>query len=382
MLPRPQAAPTRREFLSLSAAAAASTPLLARAGLAGPAPRAQRILMLGGTGFLGPAIVQCAIDRGHQVTLFNRGRTDPGLFPELEQLRGNRRRPMRDGMPEQDLAALAGRDWDVVIDTSGYFTRNVEDTAKLLADHVAHYVFVSSLSAYRDMEKNDTPVSEDSPLATCDDKYTWDMGPAYENYGALKAYCEQAVEQFLPGRGTYIRPGYICGPRDSSDRFTWWPMRIARGGECLAPGNPDAEQQIIDVRDLGEFIVHCAEQRLAGPFNCNGFKGRISTAELLHTMKGTLNHECSFTWVDDAFLEAEGLESWGSMPCWVPPARFNHSANDKAIAAGLRFRPIAETIRATYDWARAERPADRPWRAGLTEERERELLAKWKQRGR
>ena len=323
---------------------------------------------------------QAALARGHELTLFNRGRTNPHLFPDVEKLEGDRRRPVRDGMPEQDLTALEGRRWDCVVDTSGYFTRNVEDTARLLADAVDQYVYVSSLSCYRDMEKNDAVIDESSPLAECDDKYTATMGENFENYGALKAYCEQAVEQFLPGRATQVRPGYIVGPRDRSDRFSYWPARLARGGDVLAPGDRDAEQQLIDVRDLGAWIVDLCEQNTTGPFNAVGFRGRISTAELLYTGKGTLNHECDFTWVDDAFLEEHGVTSWQEMPCWTPARLWNRCRNDKAIAAGLRFRPIAETFRDTWKWLEAERPADAPWRAGMTPEREAELLRAWRSR--
>ncbi len=380
--------PTRRSILAGGAGALASLSLAGRATATAPSLRTRRsgakkkILMLGGTGFLGPAIVQAALDAGHEVTLFNRGRTDPGLFADLEQLRGNRRRPMREGMPEQDLSALKGREWDCAIDTSAYFTRNMEDMVGVLKDQVGHYTFISSISVYKDLEKNSNPVDESSELCTCDDPYTWEMGANYENYGALKAYCEKAVEAGMPGRGLYVRPGYIVGPRDNSDRFTYWPVRVAsRGGRILAPGHPEAMQQFIDVRDLGTWIVHAVTEGLTGAFNATGFKGRISTAELLHTMKGTLNHECEFTWVDDGFLQAEGVSAWGEMPCWTPASLFNVSANDKAIAAGLTFRPIAETIRATWEWARDQRGMERPWRAGMTAEREAELLQKWLARG-
>lgn len=376
---------TRRTFLGASAAAATAwSASTSAARLARSSPRssaAKRILILGGTGFLGPAIVEAARARGHTLTLFNRGRTDPELFPDIETLIGQRRRPARAEQPAQDLTALEGREWDVVVDTSGYYTGEVEDVAKLLKDAVSQYVFVSSISVYRDLEKK-TPgtVREDSPLATIDDPYTLDMGADYANYGALKAACEQAAEREFTGRSTAIRPGYIVGPRDRSDRFTYWPVRLARGGDVLAPGTPDAEQQLIDVRDLGEWIVTVCEQQTTGVFNANGFDARISTAELLYTGKGVLNHGCRFTWVDDAFLESKGLTAWGEMPCWIPRERYQHTDNSKAIAAGLRFRQIADTIRDTWRWAEAERPKDAPWRAGISAARESELLAAWRAR--
>lgn len=385
-LPAPQSArTTRRRFLTDSI----STGLLASAGVAAatsahrhrtPSPEPRTILVLGGTNFLGPAIVEAALARGHRLTLFNRGRTNPHLFPDVEKLQGNRRRPMREGMPAQDLSALEGRRWDAVVDTSGYFTGEVEDMARLLADAVAHYTFVSSLSVYPELGLTNTPIDEETPVGTLEDKYTTQM--TEQSYGPLKAYCEAAVEAALPGKALRVRPGYIVGPRDNSDRFTYWPKRLVRGGEILAPGARDAEQQLIDVRDLGAWIVHAIEQRTVGVFNAVGYKGRISTQELLHTGKGTLNDECSFTWVDDAFLEENGVTSWGEMPAWIPEKGLNHASNTKAIAAGMTFRPIAETIRDTWEWMKAQPPSERPARAGMTAEREAELLQKWHARGR
>src|SRR5690606_5371029 len=231
---------TRRTFLGGVAAAATAIPATASAARREPPrprpPAPKRILILGGTGFLGPAIVEAARARGHVLTLFNRGRSDPKLFPDVETLIGQRRRPAKPEHPKQDLSALEGREWDVVVDTSGYYTGEVEDAAELLKDAVGQYVFVSSISVYRDLEKNAGTVREDSPLATIEDPYTLDMGEGYANYGALKAACEQVAERAFPGRSTAIRPGYIVGPRDRSDRFTYWPVRLKRGGEVLSPG--------------------------------------------------------------------------------------------------------------------------------------------------
>lgn len=381
-MPNPprRAAPTRRAFLAGAGSAALATPLLARARPAATFRRKKTILILGGTGFLGPAVVEAALAKGHQVTLWNRGKTNPGLFPELEHLHGQRRRPRNDKSPPQDLSALQGRKWDAVVDPSAYFTGEVEDVCKVLAGNVQHYTFVSSLSVYPDLGSNDQPIDEQSKLAECEDKYTLDIGKNFERYGALKRYGEEAAEAAFPGRTLRLRPGYIVGPRDTSDRFTWWPVRLARGGECLAPGPMDNDLQFLDVRDLGAYIVKAIEDGVAGPVNAVGFDGSISTAEFLHCGKGTLNHGCSFTWVDDDFLLDNGLESWGSMPCWTPRKMNGHTQNQRAIATGMRFRPIAETIRDTAAWAAKERPADREWRAGITAERERELLGKWKAR--
>jgi len=371
---------SRRSFLATSSAAALA--LNAKVLLpVQPRPAKKRILMLGGTAFLGPAVVNAALAAGHEVTLWNRGKTNPGMFPEVEKLIGQRRRP-RPGKPDdppQDLTALAGRKWDAVVDTSAYFTGEVEDVCKVLAGNVTQYVFVSSLSVYKTLEVDATPVDESSPLCECADKYTTELGANFENYGALKRYCEDAAAAAFPGAATLVRPGYIVGPGDRSDRFSYWPARFVRGGECLAPGDPDNELQFIDVRDLGEWIVLLIEKFTTGPFNAVGFDGRISVEEFLHTGKGTLNHTCTFTWVDDAFLEKNGVSSWGEMGCWTPKAKNGRASNAKSIAAGARFRPIAETIRDTAAWVKEGRGSG-PWRAGMTAEREQELLAKWKAR--
>ncbi|HEX5054114.1 MAG TPA: NAD-dependent epimerase/dehydratase family protein [Planctomycetota bacterium] len=372
---------TRRSFLARSSAALAVAGSPTRRLLARRAPQKQRILMLGGTNFLGPAVVEAALGNGHEVTLWNRGRTNPGLFPGVEKLKGQRRRPRPDKPddPPQDLEALRNRTWDAVVDTSAFFTGEVEDVCKVLDKHVEQYVFISSLSVYKTLEQDATPVDEASPLCECADKYTQDIGPNYENYGALKRYGEDAAAAAFPGKATLVRPGYIVGPGDGSDRFTYWPARFVRGGECLAPGDPDNELQFIDVRDLGAWIVHTIEQRITGPFNAVGFDGRISTAEFLFTGKGTLNHTCSFTWVDDAFLEANRVSSWMEMGCWTPKAKNGRADNQRMLDAGAKFRPIAETIRDTAAWVKQGR-GDREWRAGMTADRERELLAKWKAR--
>lgn len=375
---------SRRSFLAASSAALAASALPRRAAASARPPSQrgkQKILVLGGTSFLGPAVVTSALANGHEITLFNRGKTNPSLFPDVEKLHGQRRRPRPDKPkdPAQDLKALEKRTWDAVVDTSAYYTGEVEDMAKVLAGNVAQYVFVSSLSVYKSLEQDATPVDEQSPLCECADKYTQDMGANYENYGALKRYCEEAASAAFPGKATLVRPGYIVGPGDPTDRFTYWPARFVRGGECLAPGDPDNDLQFVDVRDLGAWIVHLIEQRVAGPLNAVGFDGRISTAEFLHTGKGTLNHSCTFTWVDDAFLEKNGVSAWGEMGCWTPKAKNGHTDNRRAIAAGATFRPIAETIRDTAAWVKNGR-GNGKWAAGMTNEREKDLLAKWKAR--
>ena len=341
----------------------------------------KKILVLGGTSFLGPAFVDAALAKGHELTLFNRGKTNPNLFPGVEKLHGQRRRPRPDrpNDPKQDLEQLKDRNWDAVLDTSAYFTGEVEDICKVLDGRVGQYVFISSLSVYKSLEIEAVPVDENSPLAECSDKYVQDMGKEFENYGGLKRHCEDAAAAAFPGAATLVRPGYIVGPGDYSDRFSYWPARFDRGGECLAPGDPDNDLQFIDVRDLGEWLVRTVEEGIAGTFNAVGFDGPISTAEFLHCGKGTLNHTCTFTWVSDAFLEENQVSSWGDMGCWTPRNKNGHSSNARSIAAGAKYRPIAETIRDTAMWVKNER-GDKPWRAGMTAEREKDLLAKWKAR--
>ena len=373
--------PTRRSFLAGSAAAAAlslTRPVRAHRP-AGAMPAKKKILVLGGTSFLGPAFVEAALANGHEITLFNRGRTNPGLFPNVEKLKGQRRRPRPDRPkdPPQDLKALEGRKWDAVVDPSAYFTGEVEDVCKILAGNVGQYVFVSSLSVYKTLEVDATPVDENSPLFELQDKYVQNMGENFANYGGLKRHCEDAAAAAFPGKATLVRPGYIVGPGDTSDRFSYWPARFVRGGECLAPGPKDNDLQFIDVRDLGAWMVHLVETGTAGPFNAVGFDGPLTTEEFLHTGKGTLNHKCSFTWVDDAFLETNGVTPWMEMGCWTPKAKNGRTSNARAIAAGATYRPIAETIRDTAAWVKNGR-GDGKWGAGMTAEREAELLAKWK----
>ena len=319
-----------------------------------------KLLVLGGTKFLGRAIAAAALERGHELTLFNRGQTNPELFPEAEKLRGD-----RDG----DLPALEGKQWDAVVDVNGYLPRVVRASAELLERAVGHYVFVSSVSVYADL--SEPGVHEDSELATVDDPASEDV---QERYGALKALCEQEVERVFGARCAIVRPGLIVGPHDPTGRFTYWPHRIERGGDVLAPGDPDRRVQFIDVRDLGEWIVHVAEERLRGPFNATGPEPRPTMEELLETCREAAASDARLVWVDDAFLLEHGVGEWMELPLWVAsPEHEGLMAADvaRAIEADLTFRPLEDTVRATL--AEAE-PADG---AGLAAEREAELLAAW-----
>ncbi|HEU4322844.1 MAG TPA: SDR family oxidoreductase [Roseiflexaceae bacterium] len=328
------------------------------------------LLILGGTVFLGRYLVESALARGHQVTLFNRGQHNPDLFPEVEKLRGD-----RDG----GLNALQGRRWDAVIDTCGYVPRIVRDSAELLAGAVEHYTFISSISVYARLDR--LGMDEDSPLGTLEDETVEQV--TGETYGPLKVLCERAAERAMPGRALVIRPGLIVGPHDISDRFPYWPRRIARGGEVLAPGRPESLTQIIDVRDLADWTVAMVERRATGAYNATGPERPLTMGELLETCRAVVGDDARLTWVDEAFLLEQGVAPWSEVPLWVPesPDTVGFSAVDcrRAIDAGLTFRPLEDIIQATLDWDRS-RPADTKHRAGLAAEREAEVLAAWRAR--
>lgn len=378
---------TRREFLHISALAATAAALGPGALLSRAAPpeakssadgastgksdRPLKILILGGTGFLGPAIINAARPRGHTLTLFNRGKTNPHLFPELEKLRGDRK--------TKDLSSLAGRDWDVVCDDCGYIPRHIREMADVLKGHVNHYIFISSVSAVG--EKLTPNSDETTPVTTMPDETVEDVRA---HYGALKALCEKAAEEAFPGRTTNIRPGLIVGPEDPTDRFTYWPVRIDRGGEVLAPGEPADPVQVIDVRDLGEWIVRVMEQRTFGIYNALGPEQTLTIGRMLEACRKASSNEAKLTWVNADFLEQQKVEPWGDMPVWVPPrgasAGFGQISNRKAVRQGLKFRPIDQTAADTLAWFKAQ-PAERQkLRAGISSEREAEVLRAWHNR--
>ena len=327
-----------------------------------------KILILGGTLFLGRALVEAALHNGHQITLFNRGKTNPDLFPEVERITGE-----RDG----GLTALQDRRWDAVIDTCGYVPRLVQRSAETLAERVGQYTFISSLSVYADPSQ--AGMDESAPVGKLDDPLVEEVNG--DTYGPLKALCEQAAESAMPGRVLVVRPGLIVGPYDPTDRFTYWPHRIAQGGEVLAPGRPGRTVQFIDVRDLAEWTVRMVEAGKTGVYNANGPAEPLVMGDLLASCKTESGSAAAFTWVSEAFLLEQEVGMWMEMPLWVPELQPEHAgffAFDcrKAIAEGLAFRPLSETVRATLDWD-ASLPPDRALRAGITQEREETLLKKW-----
>ncbi|UCF39426.1 MAG: SDR family oxidoreductase [Acidobacteriota bacterium] len=331
-----------------------------------------RILILGGTGFIGPHQVRYALDRGHQLTLFNRGKTNPHLFPEVEKLRGDR---------NDDLESLRGGQWDVVIDNSASIPRWVRQSTELLRESAAHYIYVSSISVYSD--NSIIGMDETAPVGTLDDPTVEEITGA--TFGPLKALCEQEARRVFGERCTVIRPGLIVGPGDRSDRFTYWPVRIDRGGEVLAPGNPTDPVQIIDARDLAQWMIRMAEGPTAGTFNATGPGSLLSMAEMLYGIRAVTSSEVSFTWVDAAFLSEHEVQPWADMPVWVPPTEgmegFSRVDCSAALSQGLTFRPLAETSRDTIDWFKTlpeERRKD--LRAGIDPAREVEVLRAWKAR--
>ncbi len=354
-------------WLGAAGTVAALAPGIAPA--AKPAPL--RVLILGGTAFLGPALVEQALDAGHRVTLFNRGKTAPDLFKGVEQvetLLGDR---------NNQLETLQGREWDLVIDTSGYVPRQVRLSAELLAPRVKHYVFISSISVYAAFAK---PNDETSPVARLTDPTVEQI--TGETYGGLKALCEEAAEKAMPKRVTNIRPGLIVGPRDRTDRFTYWPARIDAGGEVLAPGSPQDGVQWVDVRDLAAFVLRTGEQRIAGVFNACSAPGQFTMGALLESCRRVSGSDAKFTWADSTFLAGQQVAPWSDMPAWIPPegeeAAASLNSTQRATAAGLHIRSVDDTVRATLEWHRQRPEAQRlKLRSGLTAEREAAVLAAW-----
>src|SRR6267142_4811563 len=311
-----------------------------------------RILVLGGTQFLGRHVVDAALERGHELTLFNRGQTRPELFAGVEKLRGD-----RDG----DLGALSGRDFEAVVDTSGYVPRIVAQTIDALGD-IGHYTFVSSISVYADLS---TPPVESSPLAELKEP-TEDWREAY---GELKALCERAVLERFPD-AFVARPGLIVGPWDPTGRFTYWPTRLAAGGRVLAPLPRDADTQVIDVRDLAGWTVRAAENRLGGTYNA---VDRPTTREaMIETCRSVAGTDAEIVWVDPDFLHEQAVEEWMELPLWLYDESYRGMLSvdpSAAFAAGLETRPLAATARDTLEWARSgQAPAEPP--AGLDREKE------------
>ncbi len=379
---------SRRGFVQLSVLAGGAIGLgLARQANAdstegpGPAPKKLKILVLGGTGLIGPPMVEYAIARGHEVTLFNRGKTNAELFPGLEKLEGDR---------NDDLASLvaeveAGRRWDAVVDNTASIPRWVTESAGLLSKAADFYLYTSSISAYADSSTPDADETAPVGTITAEDeaKVVTTRDITGENYGPLKARCEaEARKAFGDDKTCVVRPGLIVGPGDYSDRFTYWPVRISRGGEVMAPGNPTDPVQFIDARDLGEWYIRLLEAGTTGTFNGVGPRSPMSIAGMLYGIRATVDNDISFTWVPADFLLKHEVQEWMQMTVWVPPvgeyAGFSSSNIDRAIAAGLTFRPLADTAVATMEYWNSL-PAEKREnpKAGCPAELEQKVLKAW-----
>lgn len=340
----------RREFLKTTATAAGAVGLGLAGGLAGApgsgAPAPMTILILGGTGFIGPHMVRHAVSRGHTVTLFNRGRTNPHLFPELEKLVGD-----RDG----NLEALEGRSWDAVIDNSGFVPRHVRDSAELLSES-GRYLFVSSISAYKDLAL--PGITEDYEVGRIDDPTVEQVTGA--TYGPLKALCEEAVQEVFGERANIVRPGFIVGPGDPSDRWTYWPVRVSMGGDMAVPGAPGNPVQFIDARDLAIWVVGMLESGVGGVFNGVGPAEPLNMGTFLETCRDVSGGDAVLHWVEAGFIREQNI----FFPIWSPTTGDFGGAHlvdiSRAMATGYRSRPLADTVRDTLEWWNGLTDEDRP----------------------
>ena len=339
-----------------------------------------KLLIIGGTRFLGRHLVTAALARDHEVTLFNRG--NYSTQSKVETIEGDR---------HTELHKLKGRRWDAVVDTCGHLPRAVRAAAEALSDSVNRYVFISSQNAYADVSVPD--IAEDYPLGTLTEEQLNQANgidtkgqPSYGSlYGGLKALCELAVEDVMPKRVLVLRPGLIVGPYDYSDRFTYWVVRVASGGEVLAPGRPERFVQFIDVRDLAEWTVKMIERSAAGAYNTHGLPKSLTMQGLLDECKKVSQSDARFTWASEEFLLEQQVAAWSEMPLWLPEDAAPHLRGfmfispRKAIADGLKFRPVSDTIRDTLTWYQTQGPNE-PLKAGLNSDKERALLAKLRSR--
>jgi 2'-hydroxyisoflavone reductase len=322
-----------------------------------------KILVIGGTRFLGRTLVETALKQEHELTLFNRGKSNPGLFPDVERITGDR---------NTDLELLHGRKWDIVVDTCGYVPRIVKKSAEMLKDSVERYIFISTINVYADYSK--PGIDENSRLGKIEHETVEEV--TGETYGPLKVLCENALKQLYPERFILLRCGLIVGPYDPTDRFTYWPVRVQRRGEILCPSPPDMQVQFIDARDLAHFILYLAKNRASGVFNTTGPAEKLTMQEFLDTCNAHTGDRASLTWVSEEFITNNEMDH---IPMWTPMQwRGIFEVNcTKAISSGLKFRPLRETLRDTLAW-HSTRPVDYELKVGLKPEKEKELLEKWR----
>jgi len=326
------------------------------------------ILVLGGTVFLGRTIAEAALAAGHEVTLFNRGKSNPSAFADVETLIGDR---------DTDLGKLAGRTWDAVIDPSGYIPRHVGAAAQALRDSTAHYTFISTISVYKNYAQ---PNDESGEVGVLEDPTTETV--TGEAYGPLKALCEQAAESEMPGRVLNVRAGLIVGNYDPTDRFSYWPWRVQQGGDFVAPESPAFPMQIIDARDMADWILKMAAARKGGVYNTTGTP--TSLGEIISTVQTAVGGGGSPVYMDADFLTAQDVQPWMGLPLWIPSGdadyRYMHGVNvQKAVRDGLTFRPLADTVAATLAWVNS-RPSDYVFKAGLSAEKEQAVFSAWEAR--
>lgn len=386
---------TRREFLASAAALTAGAALVpsALAARTRTSKKPLKLLILGGTGFLGPQIVRDAVRSGHEMTLFNRGRTGPDLFPDLETLTGDR---------YSDLSALEqavadGRRWDAVIDTFTYVPKTVTDAMDILLPAMDQYIVISTISVYADSKAGDDETAE---LATVSDDIAAGIETHREvgvHYGAMKARVERAAEERFPGHVTNIRPGLICGERDTTGRYSYWPIRAKEGGDMICPGDGSDFVQYIDVRDLGEFVITCAEQKHTGAYTADSPADTRTAASMIDAAAQAAGADPTRVWIPADFLSDHDVQPWQHMPVWLPNDRYPGRGRlnvEKALKAGMKIRPEVETAQGVLDYVRTRGPEIREehgdeqadqWatrvRGGLAPEREAEVLAAWASRG-
>jgi 2'-hydroxyisoflavone reductase len=329
-----------------------------------------KILVIGGSRFVGYYMVEAALRSGHEVTMFNRGQSNPGIFPEVEEIHGDR---------DTDLHLLSGRQWDAVIDTCGYYPRIVGAAAAALKDSADIYCFISTISIYT-LAGVDS-LNEDSPVGTIDDETVEEI--TGETYGPLKVLCETVVEEHFNGRALMIRPGLIVGPRDTRVRLNYWIQRLYDGGDVLVPRDPEAITQIIDVRDLGDWTVRMVEGKKTGNYNAVGPREPMLFSHAIETMHRAIDSHAELTWVDADFLLEHDVMPWESLPLWIPSESntMMKTSAEKAIANGLTYRGLDDTARSTLEWLQSQPDKESiDWRPEqMTAARESEIIHLWRE---
>lgn len=329
-----------------------------------------KLLIIGGTKFVGRHITETALKRGHDVTLFNRGISNNALFPQVKKLKGDREKG--------DVAALENKSWDIVVDVCGYRPEDIRPLAKALSANVGRYLFVSTISVYKDFTISG--INEDYPLSVMPEKSGRDI--TRETYGPMKVLCEKEVAEIYPNRHLIIRPGLIAGPYDPTDRLTYWVHRILEGGQVLVPAPPERPMQFIDARDLAEWILDMAEKDTAGIYHATGPAQALTMKDFLVECKRLSSQETENVWVEEKYLQESGIEPWQELPLWHPAEEFKHLMQidiSRALSQGLKYRPLVQTLRDTIAWA-SMRPLDYQWQAGLSSDKEARILREWLRR--